>query len=110
MTAYKRRATSSVICSRRRTGTLLTLSYSLGAALTALYKNLSFVEMGKLLGLSVEDAQSLVAKMIGEKRVMGKIDEVEGIVYFKKEPKQGEGRVAAVCQLFNECVAEIEKE
>ncbi|KAI9220750.1 hypothetical protein BC828DRAFT_405527 [Blastocladiella britannica] len=56
-------------------------------AASLIYANISFAELGRLLGISGEDAEKLAASMIGEHRIKGRIDQLQGFVYF--EPAEG---------------------
>lgn len=49
-----------------------------------LYVNIRFEELGNLLNISEEQAETLAATMIGEKRLQGYIDQIEKVIYFRK--------------------------
>ena len=47
-----------------------------------IYKNISFQELGALLYVSAEKAESVAARMIGENRMPGRIDQVDQMIHF----------------------------
>ncbi|KAI8899739.1 PCI domain-containing protein [Globomyces pollinis-pini] len=49
-----------------------------------LYNNITFEELGNLLGISSSQAENIASQMIGESRMDGKIDQIDGLIYFSK--------------------------
>lgn len=47
-----------------------------------LYNNISFEELGRLLGITAVRAEQIAAKMIGEQRMSGYIDQLASLVNF----------------------------
>lgn len=52
-----------------------------------LYANIRFEALGELLGLGASEAEDTTARMIEQGRLVGRIDQLEGVVWFEK----GEG-------------------
>ena len=50
--------------------------------LSKIYMNISFEELGNFLGISGSTAEKIIAKMIGEQRVSGVLDQVNQLVEF----------------------------
>jgi len=44
--------------------------------LSKIYMNITFTELGNFLGITAEQAETIIAKMIGEKRVHGVLDQI----------------------------------
>ena len=57
----------------------------LGAS--ALYANIRFEALGELLGLGPSEAEDTTARMIEQGRLVGRIDQLDGVIWFEK----GEG-------------------
>ncbi|KAL7268748.1 hypothetical protein RUND412_008617 [Rhizina undulata] len=55
-----------------------------------LYNNIGVEELGLLLGLSKEKAEEYAARMIEQKRLIGQIDQIEGLIYFDSVGGVGE--------------------
>jgi len=56
-----------------------------------LYKNISFNELGRMLGIDPERAEKTAARMVSEGRMGGSIDQVDGFIYFSQNQSQGGG-------------------
>jgi COP9 signalosome complex subunit 4 len=57
-------------------------------------------ELGTLLNVAHNKAEALAADMIGEGRLSGRIDQVEGLIYFEdslEQLVQWDKQVAGVC-------------
>jgi COP9 signalosome complex subunit 4 len=57
-------------------------------------------ELGTLLNVAPNKAEALAADMIGEGRLSGRIDQVEGLIYFEdslEQLVQWDKQVAGVC-------------
>lgn len=52
-----------------------------------LYANIRFEALGELLGLGASEAEDTTARMIEQGRLVGRIDQLEGVIWFEK----GEG-------------------
>lgn len=74
-----------------------------------LYINISFDELGRLLAIPPTRAEKVAARMIGEKRMSGSIDQIDGVVYFKKQEPllSWDGRIRNVCLQVNAVVDKI---
>jgi len=49
---------------------------------SGIYKNITFEQLGSLLGISPKKAEAFAAKMIQEKRMVAQIDQVDGFMHF----------------------------
>jgi len=52
---------------------------------STLYNNVTFEELGNLLGVPKEKAEKFASKMISEGRMAGVMDQVEKVIYFEKK-------------------------
>eukprot|EP00271_Cylindrocystis_brebissonii_P006454 TRINITY_DN19246_c0_g1_i1.p1 TRINITY_DN19246_c0_g1~~TRINITY_DN19246_c0_g1_i1.p1 ORF type:complete len:415 (+),score=118.90 TRINITY_DN19246_c0_g1_i1:221-1465(+) len=69
-----------------------------------LYRNISFQELGALLGIGPETAEKIAARMISEDRMRGSIDQVEGVLHFGndvEELQQWDQQIVNVCLALN---------
>ena len=48
-----------------------------------IYDNIAFPQLAQILRLTVEEAESVAAKMIGEKRLKASIDQTENLLFFE---------------------------
>ncbi|EQL03848.1 PCI domain containing protein [Ophiocordyceps sinensis CO18] len=55
-----------------------------------LYNNIRFGALGSLLGLGAEKAEETTARMIEQGRLVGRIDQLDGIVWFEGGEASGE--------------------
>lgn len=55
-----------------------------------LYNNIRFEDLGSLLGLDVEKAEETTARMIEQGRLVGRMDQLDGIVWFEGGEASGE--------------------
>ncbi|KAJ3263440.1 COP9 signalosome complex subunit 4 [Chytriomyces hyalinus] len=81
-------------------------------AASKIYTTIRFTELGSLLGVTdAYAAEMVVSRMIGEGRVEGQIDQIEGLVYFYEG--RGEDLLAAgirgVCEQVDVLVDEVMK-
>ncbi|KAI4389923.1 hypothetical protein MLD38_002090 [Melastoma candidum] len=70
-----------------------------------LYKNISFDELGTLLGIPAQKAEKIASRMIYEDRMKGSIDQVEAIIHFEddtEELEQWDQKIVGVCQALND--------
>ncbi|KAH6648405.1 hypothetical protein BKA67DRAFT_594027 [Truncatella angustata] len=58
--------------------------------ISRLYSNIGFDALGVLLGLSSEKAEDTTAKMIEQGRLVGRIDQIEEIIWFEGGEASGE--------------------
>ncbi|KAI1316989.1 COP9 signalosome complex subunit 4 [Mortierella claussenii] len=49
-----------------------------------IYNNISFEELGALLGVTPEQAEARASKMMGEGRMSGNIDQIERLIFFDR--------------------------
>ncbi|KAI9189392.1 hypothetical protein H9P43_000825 [Blastocladiella emersonii ATCC 22665] len=64
-----------------------------------IYANISFAELGRLLGITAAEAERTAARMIGELRLQGRVDQIDQVVYFQTSGVMAswDARVAAMC-------------
>ncbi|KAF8071124.1 CSN4 [Scenedesmus sp. PABB004] len=65
-----------------------------------LYNNISINELGNLLAVAPERAEQMAAEMIGEGRLRGSIDQVDGLIHFEdslEQLVQWDKQVAGAC-------------
>lgn len=55
-----------------------------------LYNNIRFEDLGSLLGLDSEKAEETTARMIEQGRLVGRMDQLDGIVWFESGEASGE--------------------
>ena len=60
----------------------LLMQHNLLAA-SNLYYNITFGELGALLGISAEKAEQIASRMIAEERMQGSIDQIESLIQFQ---------------------------
>jgi COP9 signalosome complex subunit 4 len=79
-----------------------------------LYKNISFQELGSLLGIESSKAEKTAARMIAEERMHGSIDQVEGIIHFDNgdddEIVQWDHQIQNICVAVNDIMDNMVKE
>jgi COP9 signalosome complex subunit 4 len=80
-----------------------------------LYNNIMVTDLGQLLGVDPRLAEETAAKMIGEERMTGKIDQVDGLIYFQ-DPKdasaamvQFDDQILDVCNQVNALIDLMDK-
>ncbi|KAM1388037.1 hypothetical protein ACFX2I_016208 [Malus domestica] len=70
-----------------------------------LYTNISFEELGTLLGIEPHKAEKIASKMIYEDRMRGSIDQVEAVIHFQddsEELQQWDQQIVGLCQALND--------
>jgi COP9 signalosome complex subunit 4 len=74
-----------------------------------LYNNITFNELGTLLGIPGHKAEKVTAKMISEGRMSGTIDQLKEIIYFQQSEilTMWDGHIRNVCHLVNGIVDKI---
>ncbi|KAF5402174.1 COP9 constitutive photomorphogenic subunit 4 [Paragonimus heterotremus] len=84
-------------------------------AASLIYNNISLVNLGDLLEISTEEAESIASQMITEDRLTGQVDQIDGVIHFKV-PVAGQDPVLAswsaqihnLCTSMNRIVEDIE--
>src|SRR5687767_15336469 len=64
-----------------------------------LYRNIRFEALGELLGLGADKAEETTARMIEQGRLVGRMDQLEGIVWFEggeASGQKGSGRAEVI--------------
>ncbi|EFJ33725.1 hypothetical protein SELMODRAFT_165253 [Selaginella moellendorffii] len=77
-----------------------------------LYTNISFEELGALLGIAPDKAEKIAARMISEDRMRGSIDQVEAVIHFDndiEELQQWDQQIVSVCQSLNDVLDSMMK-
>lgn len=77
-----------------------------------LYKNISFQELGSLLGIESVKAEKIAARMIAEERMHGSIDQVEGVIHFdndEDEIVQWDHQIQNICVAVNDIMDNMVK-
>ncbi|KAJ3277180.1 COP9 signalosome complex subunit 4 [Terramyces sp. JEL0728] len=74
-----------------------------------LYNNITFRELGNLLSISPEQAETVARKMISEKRMSGQIDQIDQLIYFTKTNplETWDSHIAGLCHQLDGIVGEI---
>jgi len=70
-----------------------------------LYTNISFDELGTLLGIPPHKAEKIASRMICEDRMRGSIDQVEAVIHFEddtEELQQWDQQISGLCQALND--------
>ncbi|KAM0950414.1 putative proteasome component (PCI) domain, winged helix-like DNA-binding domain superfamily [Dioscorea sansibarensis] len=70
-----------------------------------LYTNISFEELGTLLGIAPQKAEKIASRMIYEDRMRGSIDQVEAVIHFEddtEELQQWDQQIVGLCQALND--------
>lgn len=69
-------------------------------ASSKIYNNITFTQLGNLLGINAERAEKTAAKMISEERMPGSIDQIDGVIYFENESQSmavWDAQIESVC-------------
>lgn len=77
-----------------------------------LYTNISFEELGALLGIGFQKAEKIAARMISEDRMKGSIDQVEGVIHFGtdiEELQHWDQQIVSICQALNDVLDSMAK-
>ena len=53
-------------------------------SVSLLYSNITFTQLGHVLGVSASKAEQIASGMMTENRLQGKIDQVDSLLYFKE--------------------------
>ncbi|KAI3437752.1 hypothetical protein D9Q98_000200 [Chlorella vulgaris] len=76
-------------------------------AASKLYNNIYVAELGALLGVSADKAETIASQMIMENRLQAIIDQVDSLITFKAAPEplqQWDRNIASLCQAVNTIV------
>lgn len=78
-------------------------------AASAIYNNITFSELGSLLGIDSKKAEKVAAKMIVEERMKGNIDQIQGVITFDYEESitQWDQQIESVCRSVSDVVEKI---
>ncbi|GJQ08535.1 hypothetical protein GpartN1_g326.t1 [Galdieria partita] len=81
------------------------------SAVSKIYSNIKLDQLGDLLQVSREEAERLAAKMIYEGRLIGTIDQVNGLLEFEHSAQivQWDARLESFCQEVDHCYGRIVK-
>ncbi|XP_077233290.1 proteasome component (PCI) domain protein isoform X1 [Tasmannia lanceolata] len=77
-----------------------------------LYTNISFEELGTLLGIAPQKAEKIASRMIYEDRMRGSIDQVEEVIHFEddtEELQQWDQQIVGLCQALNDVLDSMAK-
>jgi len=69
-------------------------------ASSKIYNNITFGQLGNLLGINAERAEKTAAKMISEDRMPGSVDQIDGIIYYENESQSmavWDAQIESVC-------------
>jgi len=81
-------------------------------SMRGMYENIGFDQLGELLGVSDVQAEKMVAKLIRDDRLSGRIDQVDRFVYFDKQTDplvEWDEKVVDVSLRLNDIVEDIRK-
>ena len=81
-------------------------------AISRLFSNISFIELGALLNISSGKAETTAARMISEKRMNALIDQVEKILDFipgadGQKIEKWDAQIATLCSSVDDCIDAI---
>lgn len=77
-----------------------------------IYNNITFDELGNLLGISAQKAERVASRMIQEKRMKGTIDQIDGIIQFENEGENlqtWDRQIESICRTVGNLVETIQK-
>ncbi|KAI8549701.1 hypothetical protein RHMOL_Rhmol06G0045600 [Rhododendron molle] len=87
------------------------IEHNLSSA-SKLYTNISFDELGTLLGIAPHKAEKIASRMIYEDRMRGSIDQVEAVIHFEddtEELQQWDQQIVGLCQALNDVLDSMAK-
>eukprot|EP00123_Amoebidium_parasiticum_P014127 comp22346_c0_seq1/m.33253 comp22346_c0_seq1/g.33253 ORF comp22346_c0_seq1/g.33253 comp22346_c0_seq1/m.33253 type:complete len:402 (-) comp22346_c0_seq1:277-1482(-) len=78
-------------------------------AASKLYKNITFTELGALLEIPPEQAESIASQMVSEERMKGSIDQIEGVVRFESanQREKWDQQIQDACNQVNKIIDRI---
>ncbi|OQS02115.1 COP9 signalosome complex subunit [Thraustotheca clavata] len=80
-------------------------------AVSRIYTSMYFSELGTLLGVDAKKAEKVAATMIGEERMKGSIDQVNGLLELEQDGEllqNWDDRISSVCLNVNACAENIQ--
>uniref|UniRef100_A0A7S1N660 COP9 signalosome complex subunit 4 n=1 Tax=Eutreptiella gymnastica TaxID=73025 RepID=A0A7S1N660_9EUGL len=81
-------------------------------AASNLYYNITFAELGALLGISAEKAEQIASRMIAEERMQGSIDQIKNLIQFQNASgvlTQWDEQISSACSFVSRICDEILK-
>lgn len=82
-------------------------------AASKVYDNIRFSELGNLLEIDAPKAEKVAARMIGEGRLKGSMDQVDGVLQFETDAGEvlagWDEQIDAACKGVNAVLEDIEK-
>lgn len=75
-----------------------------------LYTNISFAELGSLLGIQPERAEKVASKMVNEGRLVASIDQIESFIFFSADGEaltHWDNEIEAICNDVNKVVEDM---
>jgi len=81
-------------------------------AASKIYNNITFEELGALLGIKAHEAEHLASTMIDQGRMKATIDQVDGVVEFESATDSmtiWDNQIQAVCNVVNDILEHIAK-
>lgn len=79
-------------------------------ALSKVYLNITFTELGAFLGISPVAAESIIARMIAENKIKGVLDQINQLVEFESTGLQQEtlnSQITGVCSNVDSLAKDI---
>ncbi|CAH8626618.1 unnamed protein product [Heterobilharzia americana] len=80
-------------------------------AISLIYNNISLESLGLLLEIPTNEAESVAAQMISEERLVGKLDQIDGVVHFENQDTDVSSwsvQIQSLCTAVNRIVEGIE--
>ncbi|KAH9592311.1 COP9 signalosome complex subunit 4 [Schistosoma haematobium] len=80
-------------------------------AASLIYNNISLENLGLLLEISASEAESIASQMISEGRLIGKLDQIDGVIHFEsRDPgvSSWSMHIQSLCTAVNRIVEDIE--
>jgi len=78
-----------------------------------IYNNITFDELGSLLGIPAEKAEKIAAKMVIEERLIGTIDQIERLIQFENTGSDSlsmwDKKIESICIHMNNIIESISK-
>mmetsp|Transcript_32751 Transcript_32751/g.37135 ORF Transcript_32751/g.37135 Transcript_32751/m.37135 type:complete len:407 (+) Transcript_32751:64-1284(+) len=79
-------------------------------AASKIYNNISFQELGKLLEITPQKAEEMIASMVSEQRIKATLDQLSGLVFFSDEEESlntWDAQVTSVCRQIDDIITDI---
>ena len=79
------------------------------------YNNITFEQLGTLLNVTSQEAEKVCSRMIGQVRLSGVIDQVDGVLYFGSSTEgtpliDWDGQIGYICTEMNQIMEKITKD